>query len=134
MIFEASSFPRKLEESPFWRKKKIDHTQVCLMERAQAGGKFPEPAQLLFGCSANQSNEGWHGQTVQNPCKSYSSSAYIDVGTVRIAFLWRKTVQNELLLQGVHTCTDCSNSIFVAQNRAKRAILTGRTYMYTLEE
>ena len=42
---------------------------------------------------ANQSNEGWHGQTVQNPCKSYSSSAYINVGTVRIAFLWRKTVQ-----------------------------------------
>ena len=64
---------------------------------------------------------------MQNLCKSYSSSAYIDVGAARIAFLWRKTVQ-KLVLQGVHTCTDCSNSIFVAQNRAKRAILTGRTY------
>ena len=32
----------------------------------------------------------------------------------------KKTVQNELLLQAVHTCTPCSNSIFSAQNRVKR--------------
>ena len=37
-----------------------------------------------------------------------------------------KTVQNELLVQAVHTCTPCKNSIFVAQNRAKRAIPPGR--------
>ena len=31
----------------------------------------------------------------------------------------RKIVQNEILLQAVHTCTPCSNSIFSAQNRVK---------------
>ena len=31
----------------------------------------------------------------------------------------RKIVQNETLLQAVHTCTPCSNSIFSAQNRVK---------------
>ena len=34
-------------------------------------------------------------------------------------------VQNELLLQAVHTCTPWSNSIFSAPNRAKKAILPG---------
>ena len=31
----------------------------------------------------------------------------------------RKIVQNEILLQAVHTCTPCSKSIFSAQNRVK---------------
>ena len=40
---------------------------------------------------ANQSNErGWHGQTVQKPCKSYYSSVYIDTGTRVIAFCGAK--------------------------------------------
>ena len=69
-----------------------------MIERAQAGGKFPEPAQLLFGVLGETNGLGEPikaglGANRANPCKSYSSSVYIDIGTVRIAFLWRKTVQ-----------------------------------------
>ena len=92
-----------------------------------------------FGCSRNQRlgrtdqmSGGWHGQTAQKPCKSYSSRPYINVGPVRIAFFQRKTVQKSyysrvyihvgpvviafcsakmLFLQAVHTCTPCKNSI-----------------------
>ena len=40
----------------------------------------------------------------------------------------RKIVQNEILLQAVHTCTPCSNSIFSAQNRVK----SSRPYVHVL--
>ena len=56
---------------------------------------------------ANQSKRGWHGQTAQNPCKSYSSTAYIDVGT-----FVRFCTTEMLLLQGLHLCTPWSNSFF----------------------
>ena len=65
---------------------------------------------------ANQSNElAWANRA--KPCKSYSSSVYIDIGTGRIAFLWRNTVRNELFLQAVYEYTPWKNSTFVAQNR-----------------
>ena len=88
---------------------------------------------------ANQSNErglAWANRA--NPCKSYYSSAYIDVGTGVIAFC-SATVQNELFLHvaprriafcGAKPCkTSYSSSVyidigpvriafFVAQSRA----------------
>ena len=119
---------------PFWRKK-----NSSLPDRACAGwaGACSAPFWVLGKPTswANQSNEGWHGQTVQNPCKSYSSSAYINVGTVRIAFLWRKTVQNELFLQAVYEYTPCKNSISwrkTAQMSLGLAPLSPSSMLYVL--
>ena len=68
---------------------------------------------------------------MQNPC----TSAYIDVGAVRIAILWRKTVQNELFLQAVHTCTPWRNSILLrktAQMSLGLAPLSPSSMLYVL--
>ena len=61
--------------------------------------------------TARQKTSGFGGympSTIKQ-CKTMQNSCHA----------MRKIVQNEILLQAVHTCTPCSNSIFSAQNRVK---------------
>ena len=91
-LFQASSFPRTLEASPFWRKKRLITLKLELPDRAETLEKKGfetlrglDSRSLLssfFGFGvlgkptgwANQSNErglAWANRA--NPCKTYSS-------------------------------------------------------------
>ena len=74
--------------------------------------------------SASPSSRQGSGCNKKYPCQNHAkpctpSKCHAKSSKIMSCKTMRKTVQNEILLQAVHTCTPCSNSIFSAQNRAK---------------